>query len=214
MMTLGERFDPRRTALIVIDVQNDFCHPDGACVRAVKPDLTDIKNAMPHLKRLLAAARDAGLFVVFIRSLYDDEYLSPAMVEQYGRRGYHKILQSGTWGAKFFQVNPMSERGEIIVTKHRYCAFSGTSLDHELKERRIDSVICCGFTTSTCVESTARDALFRDFHTAVARDAVAEYDRDLHHSTLKLINRSFGLVPSVDEIVAAWKPPLSRATSR
>ncbi|MCC7105597.1 MAG: cysteine hydrolase family protein [Chloroflexi bacterium] len=205
MLSLEQRFDPKHTALIVVDVQNDFCHPEGACVRAVNADVSDIEAAMPPLRKLLAAARAAGVFVVFIRSLYDDQYLTDALREHYERRGYRDILQSGSWGAEFYGgVQPEPGRDEIVVTKHRFDAFRKTSLDAELRKRGIESVICCGFTTSTCVESTTRDALFHDYHTAIARDAVAEFDRDLHEGTLKIIRRSFGLTPTVDEIVAVW----------
>lgn len=206
MLTLAQRLDPRHTALIVVDVQNDFCHRQGACVRAVDADVSDIEAAMPNVRRLIEAARAAGAFVVFIRSIYDDEYLSDALREQYARRGYLRILQTGDWGTEFYEgIQPDPSRGEIVVTKHRYNAFAGTELDAELRRRGTRSVICCGFTTSTCVESTARDALFHDYHTAIARDAVGEFDRDLHQGTLKLFNRTFGPVPTTDEVVAAWE---------
>ena len=165
-----------------------------------------IEAAMPNLHRLIEAARAAGIFIVFIRSIYDEQYLSPAMLDQKERRGSKKICQSGTWGAEFYGgVAPDPGRGEIVVVKHRFDAFSGTELDSELRRRDITRLLCCGFTTSICVESTARDAFFRDYYTAIVADAVAEFDLDLHQSTLKTFNRSFGPVLTVDEILAVWK---------
>jgi len=207
MLSLEQRVDPRNTALIVVDVQNDFCHPGGGMARSFGAGIVaHIEAAMPNLHRLIEAARAAGVFIVFIQSIYDEQYLSPAMLDQKERRGSKKICQSGTWGAEFYGgVAPDPGRGEIVVVKHRFDAFSGTELDSELRRRDITRLLCCGFTTSICVESTARDAFFRDYYTAIVADAVAEFDLDLHQSTLKTFNRSFGPVLTVDEILAVWK---------
>ena len=207
MLSLEQRVDPRNTALIVVDVQNDFCHPGGGMALSFGAGIVaHIEAAMPNLHRLIEAARAAGVFIVFIQSIYDEQYLSPAMLDQKERRGSKKICQSGTWGAEFYGgVAPDPGRGEIVVVKHRFDAFSGTELDSELRRRDITRLLCCGFTTSICVESTARDAFFRDYYTAIVADAVAEFDLDLHQSTLKTFNRSFGPVLTVDEILAVWK---------
>jgi ureidoacrylate peracid hydrolase len=208
MRKLEEWVDPRKTALIVIDVQNDFCHPEGACASAWGgPRVVEhILAAMPTLHRLIDAARTAGLQIVFIRSIYDPEYLSPARRWQQERRGATDLCRSNAWGAEFYEgIRPDPERGEIVVVKHRFNAFAGTVLDAELRERGITAVICAGFTTSVCVESTARDAFFHDYHAMIAADAVAEFDPELHRSTLRLFDRSFGPTPTVDQIVAAWE---------
>ncbi|MBI2359774.1 MAG: cysteine hydrolase family protein, partial [Deltaproteobacteria bacterium] len=173
MLNLQERLDPKQTALIVIDVQNDFCHREGALALSHGASIVeDIEAAMPNLHRLINAARLADVFVVFIRSIYDDQYLSPAMQDQRKRRGSKKVCQTGTWGAEFYGgIEPDVARAEIVVVKHRFNAFSGTELDETLRRRGITRVVCCGFTTSVCVESTARDAFFRDYFTAIAGDA-------------------------------------------
>jgi ureidoacrylate peracid hydrolase len=202
-----ERLDPKQTALIVVDVQNDFCHPDGGCARSFGVQVVkDIQAAMPVLRRLIEGARAAGVFTVFIRSIYDDEYLSPAWRDQKERRGAGDLCQSGSWGAEFYEgIAPEAQWGEIVVVKHRFDAFRGTELDSELRSRGVRRVVCCGFTTSICVESTARDAFFHDYYTTIAADAVAEFDRELHESTLRVFNRSFGPVLTVDEILAVWQ---------
>lgn len=209
MLSLAARVDPKQTALIVVDVQNDFCDRKGGLALSYGAKIVgDIEEAMPNVRRLIDAARSAGALVVFIRSIYDDEYLSPAMQDQKERRGSKKICQTGTWGAEFYGgIAPDLSRGEIVIVKHRFNAFSGTELDAELRRRGITRVVCCGFTTSVCVESTAREAFFRDYFTAIAADAVAEFDRDLHESTLKIFNRSFGPILKVHDIIEIWTGP-------
>lgn len=215
MLSLEERVDPNQTALIVIDVQNDFCHPKGGLAQSFGSHIVaDIEAAMPNLHRLIEGARAAGVFVVFIRSIYDDQYLSPASRDQKERRRSLKICQSGSWGAEFYGgVSPDPNRGEIIIVKHRFNAFTRTELDSELKRLGITRVLTCGFTTSICVESTSREAFFRDYYTAIVADAVAEFDRDLHYSTLKVFNRSFGPVLTVDEILSVWRRANSSASA-
>jgi ureidoacrylate peracid hydrolase len=206
MLSVSERLDPKHTALIVIDVQNDFCHREGGLALSYGAHIVqDIEQAMPNVRSLIGAARSAGVPIVFVRSIYDEQYLSPAMKDQKERRGSRKICQTGSWGAEFYGgVAPDHGRAEIVVVKHRFNAFWGTELDTELHKRGITRLVTCGFTTSVCVESTSRDAFFRDYFTAIAGDAVAEYDRDLHESTLKIFNRSFGPVLNVLDIIEVW----------
>lgn len=213
MLSPEERLDPKQTALIVVDVQNDFCHPDGACAQSFHATLTHIHAAMPTLHKLIDGARRAGVFIVFIRSIYDDQYLTPAIRDQAERRGATRLCQTGEWGSEFYGgVGQQPQRGEIVVVKHRFNAFFETELDAELRKRDINRVICSGFTTSVCVESTARDAFFHGYHTMIASDAVAEFDKEHHDSTLKLFNRSFGVVFTVDEILNVWSQ--RRATGK
>lgn len=215
MLSLEERVDPKQTALIVIDVQNDFCHPKGGMAQSFGAHIVaDIEAAMPNLHRLIEGARAAGVFVVFVRSIYDDQYLSPASRDQKERRRSLNICQSGSWGAEFYGgIAPDPQRGEIVVVKHRFNAFTRTELDSELQHRGITRVLTCGFTTSICVESASREAFFRDYYTAIVADAVAEFDRDLHHSTLKVFNRSFGPVLTVEEILTVWGRAARSATA-
>src|SRR3989304_1952737 len=193
MLSLEQRLDPRQTALIVVDVQNDFCHREGGCARSFGTHVVaDIEAAMPNLHLVIEGARMAGVFGVFIKSIYDDQYLSPAWRDQLERRGTTKLCQSGSWGAEFYGgVVPDPQRGEMVVVKHRFDAFRGTDLDLVLRSHSITRVLECGFTTSICVESTARDAFFHDYYTMIAGDAVAEFERDLHEATLRVLNPSF-----------------------
>jgi ureidoacrylate peracid hydrolase len=212
MLTLESRLDPEHTALIVVDVQNDFCDPQGACGKGFNANLTHIQAAMPKLRTLIAAAREAGVLVVFIQSVYDRQFLTPAILDQYERRGVSDICLTDTWGYEFYKdFAPIPERGERIVNKHRFNAFTGTDLDQILQDKGITRTVCCGFTTSVCVESTARDAFFRGYFSMIASDAVAEFDQSLHESTLRVFDRTFGPVPTVDEIVDVWSRGRSRS---
>jgi nicotinamidase-related amidase len=225
--SLAQRVAPGAAALILIDVQNDFCAPEGATGRSGQP-MEMIETAVERIKVLLAAARRAGLFVVHVRAEYGELFRSVGSPHRYlvqGRRepavwtasaadlsadarvpnGQAEVCLPGSWGSEFVSgVEP--GHGEPIVTKHRFSAFVDTGLDSLLRANGIRSAILAGVTTNCCVESTARDAAMRDYHVVVASDCVAVKDhlRDLHDATLESLGLYFGLVRPSSDIISAW----------
>jgi isochorismate hydrolase len=136
---LREKVHPRHTALVVIDMQNDFIADDGLIAREGR-DVSQAKEMAEHLPKLIEAARAAGVFVVFVRNVYTSEqnfYLSDVWLEQAARKragGYTRIpvCAAGSWGGDFYgDVRP--EPNDPIVTKHRYSAFYNTDLDTILR---------------------------------------------------------------------------------
>jgi ureidoacrylate peracid hydrolase len=134
VLTFDERVDPATSALIVIDVQNDFALPQGACGK-VGDDLSPVAPMVKRLNALIETARKANVLIVFVRTLYDEPVMSPSLTEQYIRRGYpNSICLSNTPGAEFFGgLGPRDTSNEILVTKHRYSAFWGARRIHRMK---------------------------------------------------------------------------------
>ena len=198
-----ERIDPSKTAVLVIDVQNDFCSPEGWFGK-VGHDLSIIHGAVGKLKGFLGAARDAGNTMIFVRGVYDRKYLSQAMIERHERDGLpleHCI--EGSWGADYYEIAPAAS--DIGLIKHRYSAFIGTELDEILKERGIENLIMTGITSNVCVESTARDGYMYDYRIAFVSDCTGTYSQTLHDASLENIKRSFGVVVTSDELIEAWR---------
>ncbi len=96
--------------------------------------------------------------------------------------------------------------GEAVITKHRFGAFADTGLDRLLRAHGISSLIVAGVTTNCCVETTAREAVMRDFHLVVAEDCVAVKDHlvDLHKATLESLGLYFGLARPARAIIDQW----------
>ncbi len=205
MVDLGElvrRVEPGTTALVVVDVQNDFCAEGGFFAR-IGHDLTAIHAAVDRFARLLPVARAAGVRVIFVRGIYDEHYLSPAMIARHERMGYPvEHCLEGTWGADFFRVRP--KPGDLVVSKHRYSAFVDTDLPAILRANAIENLVIGGVATNVCVESTARDAYMHDYHVVFLSDCSATYDASLHASTLENIRRSFGIVAAADDVAGIW----------
>lgn len=198
--------DPNRSAVIVIDIQNDFCHEAGAFGR-VGHDNTRMPKMAAAVGVLLAEARARQVLTIFVRATYDREVTSAPLAQHRKRLG---LLQSlcleGTWGADWFgDVAPAGLPNEVVVTKHRFDAFQGTPLDLYLRSNGIETVIVTGVVTSGCVESTVRDAFFLDYRVVVPHDGVAEAANERHEISLAVMARSFATITSTDDIVNVWR---------
>ena len=178
---------PGRTALVVVDMQNDFVDPRGRlCVSSARA-------TVPAIARLLDRARAHGLAVV-----YTQDWHRPGDPE-FALWGEHAV--GGTWGAEIVpELAP--EAGDLVIRKLRYDAFYGTSLDHELRQRNIATLIVTGTVSNICVLHTAGSAALRWFQIVVPVDAVSaltEFDQQaalrqiafLYRGTL---TRSAGIV--------------------
>ncbi len=201
---LSEVIEPAHTALLAIDVQNDFCAPGGHTEARLGRDVAACQAVVEPIEGLAAAARRAGVPVIWIKADYDRAYLSPPIHARQVARGMEKAYcVSGTWGAGFYRVSP--EDGDLVIEKHRHSAFAGTELDQMLRDRGIRTVAVAGVQTHVCVESTLRDASARGYYVVVPRDCVGSYDRDLHDKTLRCVEMHFGEVVESADLVARWR---------
>jgi len=207
LKTLEERLDPAHTALVIIDMQKDFCVDGFATSRAGRP-LDAVKALIPRLVGLLAVARETGVTVFHVGFETYPDHMSDSgpWLTQRRRATYasDKIAISGSEGMDFIdELSPAAR--EYRVMKHRYSAFKGTDMDMLLRARDIRTVVPTGVSTNVCVESTLRDAFEHTYYVCVPEDGCASWDMELHAATLKTANARFGLVTSVDEIAAIWK---------
>jgi ureidoacrylate peracid hydrolase len=208
-MELEQLVDPRHTALIVVDMQNDFCDSNGALARSgADPGL--IQSMAPRLLRLLERARGLGLSIIHVRTEHSPWTNSASWLgRHHGRQ--RTVCYPGTWGADYypgFEPRADTDRQpgthEFVVTKHRYSGFVGTELDLVLRSHQIRTVIMTGEATNVCVESTARDAYMRDYWVVFVSDCTASTLQSAHDATLFTMGRHFATVASSDDILATW----------
>ncbi|HEX9445999.1 MAG TPA: isochorismatase family cysteine hydrolase [Candidatus Binatia bacterium] len=203
LKTLEERCDPRWSALLVVDVQNDFASPKGAAAERGE-DMTDSLAMVPRLVRLIDAARAVGLTNIYIQTIHGEWTDTPSWMYRASQQKKLNSCREGTWGAEFFEgIRPLPS--ERIVNKHRYSAFINTDLNTVLRAKGIESVLVTGIATNVCVETTARDAYMFDYYVTLIGDCAAAYDRKSHEGTLENIRRHFGLVADSDEIIRIWE---------
>lgn len=210
LWSLTEKLAPAHTALVIVDVQNDFCSPDGM-MSAEGMDVSSAVTTAERLEGFIASARRAGALVVFVRSVLsseDNRYLSDVILEQATRRRagsytLRPVCVEGTFGGDYYgNVRPAP--GDPVVTKHRYSAFLRTDLETILRTAGVRTVVLAGVATNVCVETTARDAFMRDFYVVLCADGTAAYSHAEHEATLITIDRFFGQVASITEITTVW----------
>jgi ureidoacrylate peracid hydrolase len=211
LVGLGQKVEPAHTALVVIDVQNDFCAAGGMMDREAN-DLRAVQEMTAAVPRLLAAARSAGVLVVFVRNIYSTDantYLSDVWLEQAVRQRQGSYTVSpvcgpDSWEGDFYgDIRPLTD--EPVVTKHRFSAFHNTDLETILRARSIRTVVLAGVASNVCVETTAREAFVRDYYVVFLSDGTATYDAVAHEATLRVIDQFFGEVGSIDDVVACWR---------
>ena len=200
----ADMIEPSRTALIVVDVQVDFASAQGAIGRH-GVDMTPAEQAIDKIEMLIAAARQAGVTVGFMRVMTRPETDSNVLKTWMARRGTpgnEGICRIGSGGEDYYRVQ--AEPGDIEVSKLAYSSFHDTDFEQQLRARRIDTLVVTGLTTDCCVDSTTRDAFHRDFHTFVVSDACASFDPALHTHTLDALSQHTSLLVTTDAVVAAW----------
>jgi ureidoacrylate peracid hydrolase len=211
LTTLEEKVDPAHAALIVVDMQNDFCAA-GGMMDLEGADLAAVQAMAERLPDVLDAARSAGVLVVFIRNVYSTErnvYLSDVWLEQMLRRRgdsytVREVCAADSWQGDFYGgIAP--QPGEPIVTKHRYGAFHNTDLETILRVHGIRTVVLTGVATNACVETTAREAFVRDYYVAFTTDGTACYSDEAHEATLQTIDKYFGVVVTLDDVIEVWR---------
>jgi nicotinamidase-related amidase len=194
------KFDPSAVAIVIIDMQRDFVD-SGGFGEALGNDVSLLRKAVPPIRRLLDAARKAGLYVVHTREGHraDLTDLWPAKKE----RGRHattigdpgpmgRILVRGEYGHDI--VDELKPRpGEPVVDKPGKGAFYATDLNEILKTRGIRQLIVCGVTTEVCVNTTVREANDRGYDCLVLEDCVASYFPAFHAAALEMIKAQGGI---------------------
>lgn len=204
-MTYGDlehRCDPGRAALVLVDVQVDFCcgRDDGTPRRASSA----MEAAATRLVGLVAAAHVAEVPVVFVQTVHDEASDASSWRSRRGTLAPYEreLCKPDTEGVEFYKVSPGPS--DHVVRKHRYDAFVGSDLDALLRSLGRESVIGTGMMTDICVETTMRHALCLDYLTTTVGDCCAAGNDEQHASALERLARSFGLVANAAEVAAVW----------
>jgi len=191
-------FNPEKSVLLVIDMQNDFVR-EGAVM-----EVPMARELLPNMKKILEACRSKRIPVIYSQHvLYDHFEVSP-LETTYNPRLKKEGMRDGSEGVEIVQ-ELAPQPGEMVVRKHRYDAFHNTQLETLIRNSRYpeetDTVIIVGTVTNVCCETTARSAFSRDFKVVFVSDANGGFDEASHNATLTIINKVFGRVMSTDEVL-------------
>ena len=200
-------FDLARTALIVVDMQNDFCHPDG-WLGHIGVDVSPARRPIDPLRRLLPGLRGLGVPVVWLNwgNRPDRLNLSPALLHVYNPTGFGvglgdplpksgaPVLEAGSWAAAVVD-ELMPDTGDIHVAKYRMSGFPDTPLDSILRNIGVTTLLFAGVNLDQCVLCTLQDANFRGYDCLLLEDCAATTSPDFcTAATLYNIRQCFGFV--------------------
>jgi ureidoacrylate peracid hydrolase len=207
-MTMTGSATVNRWALLVVDMQNAFCHDEGSFAQMLADtDLTieQCKEATRGCRRLIRHARDMGSPVIYTRFVFHQDYRDGGiLVEKYPAILEKHALAANSWDGEIVAELQPGPR-DLVIDKSRYSAFIGTRLGPLLTSMRIQGIVICGVTTNVCVESTARDAAQYDYQTIVVSDACGELDSARHEHALDILGYGFATIMTVDEVEAAYR---------
>ena len=183
------RLTPGRTALIVIDMQNDFLSPDGWYASS-NVDISHMRKAIAPTQALVAAAREQDVPVIWTQHGFRDATDAGvfATLRDFLKEGG---LRKGTWGYEL-HADMDAQPDDWYVEKNRLSGFFATNLDLILRGLNVDTVLICGVLTNQCVKATAVDANFRDFRPIVVKEATGTTVPHLHDPALEMIAVGIG----------------------
>jgi nicotinamidase-related amidase len=203
--------DIGRSALIIVDMQNDFLHRDGSFAHTArehpeaKIDMPFLVGTIPNVKDLAEAFRAAGRPVIYVAHVLKPDYSDAAF--PYWRLGIepaswnHTHCVEGTWGAEIIdELKP--HEGEHLIVKKGFGGFANTALDTTLRNIGVNTCVVAGVTTCVCVSNTVRGGVEHNYRMVLVSDATAEVSRDTHESELKTMGRIFADVKPTEEVKA------------
>ncbi|MGH7091132.1 MAG: cysteine hydrolase family protein [Stellaceae bacterium] len=196
------------SALVIVDMQNDFVHGDGSFAHAAREnpaariDMPFLMGTIPQAVRLADGFRAAGRPVVYVAHVLKPDYSDAAFPYwRLGReppRGNRTHCVEGTWGAQVIdELKP--REGEHVIHKKGFGGFSNTPLDTVLRNLGVSACVVAGVTTCVCVSTTVRGGVEHNYRMMLVGDAVAEVDRETHAAELRTMQRVFAEVRTTDE---------------
>ncbi|BCB75837.1 cysteine hydrolase [Phytohabitans flavus] len=193
-----------RAAVVIVDMQNGFCHPEGSFGRA-GADVSGCGAAAPACEELVRIGHDAGIPVVWTRAIHENDLSDWRMLTEVpmykGLIGIGSCVE-GTWDAEFFAPLAPAD-GDLVVSKSRFSPFVETDIADRLRALGVENLLVGGVGTSACVESTVRDASQRDFRTYVVTEATGDISPAAHEHSLHVMGSLFGWTVALDDVRTA-----------
>ncbi len=222
--------DPVRSAVIVVDMQHDFGSKGGMFNRA-GIDISMIQSAIAPTAKVLAAARQFGIKIIYLKMGFRPDLSDLGAVDSPNRVRHlrlgvgetmrapdgteGRILIRDTWNtAILLELAPQAD--DLVIYKHRFSGFYQTDLDTILQQLGVKTLIVTGCTTSVCVESTVRDAMFRDYACVLLADCMGEpigdgLPRSNHEASLLVMQTLFAWVSGSEQFIKALHDPVLEA---
>jgi ureidoacrylate peracid hydrolase len=212
------KIDTARTAIVVVDMQNAFCSKGGMFDVLWGLDVVKVGRVVKANKKVIEAARSAGIKTVYLRMAYRPDLANaggPESPNYWKEPGLVAMRQHPEWKGRFITIGGWDweiidqlrpEPADIVVDKNRYSGFANTELDAVLRTHNIKYLVFLGIATNVCVESTLRDAYFNDYFPILVSDGCGNAGTDsTQEATLWNVATVFGWVTTSGELAKALR---------
>lgn len=217
MLTGELDLDPESTAVLVVDMQNDFLE-EGAPIEAPMG-----RAFVSDLARFVERCREAGSPIVFTKAVYRENGCDAnSLGDLFVPRSDERPLLEGSAGAEFYgTLEPHDD--DVVIEKHRFSAFYNTDLEVVLRGLDVDTLVFTGVTTENCVGTTARDARFRDYRVVFLPDLTGTFDypdagfgprsaEEIHETYCTIVAHSVGTLATPGDVLDAFDGPVRPTT--
>ena len=186
-----------KTAILIVDIQNDFCDERGAFAK-MGLNIKNIQKMTPKLINFIEKARKANLKIIYSKQIESDE-VSPENLKAIFKQEIIPVCSPNSWGSEFYKINPNSK--EIIIEKYTYDVFSNPKLENILRENKIKDLIICGVTTDLCIDSTVRSAFTKGYNIIIPKDLIATVNQKIQKPFLKTFGEFLGTVIKSKDLI-------------
>jgi len=189
-------------AVLVVDIQNDFCHDDGIFAQQGL-DVKPAQEVAPRIQEFIGIVRKYDVPIIYSKQIESDEITSGNLKRQFAHGKLKAVCAPGSWGSELYLLQPAD--GEHVLEKRTYDVFSNPRLREILDERRIDTLVITGVNTDVCVDTTIRSAFTHCYKLVVPKDLVATINVAGQEHYLSVFDRFFGDIVESDWVLAYLK---------
>jgi ureidoacrylate peracid hydrolase len=196
------QFNFVHNVVVVVDMQNDFCHEDGTYHRNDPKtfQVAGIREMIPRIQFFLGEMRKKEVPIVFCKYLIDDQARDAGIYVKARQFILKEGLRRNNWGGEIIdELKP--SKSDFVVEKSRFTAFYNTNMEVVLKALKAETLFFTGVATNVCVESSIRDAFFRDYQCVLVEDCCKAWNAQSHLATIENVIHGFGMVMASDEIL-------------
>lgn len=186
-------------AVLVVDIQNDFCHEHGAFAQ-LGLDVTPAQAVTPLIKGFIDEVRKYGIPVIYSKQIESDEVTPPNLKRQFESGRLKAVCAPNSWGSDFYLLQPAE--GEYVLEKYTYDLFSNPQLRKILDEKNINTLVITGVNTDICIDTIVRRAFTEGYQVVVPCNLVATMNSEGQRYYLDVFHKFFGTVTDSDRILA------------
>lgn len=202
MERLNKKTNPKKTAVIVVDIQKDICSSIGFGARTWGHDISHLDEIVEKIIIFCQKAEEQGAEVLYTQLIYDLEKMPKSIARKLGPFAGN-YMAPNTEGINFYKIKPQKNK---VFIKHTISAFSNKDLIKRLKEKEIENIYVIGFNSNICVEATARHAVDLGFHTTIIKDLAGtpKFWKNHEEQTFTTFNIVLGYIKTSEDIIKDW----------